>query len=377
MIKVSAPGKVHLIGEHAVVYGEPAIIAAIDKRTFVIIEPSEKVTYQDLAWPDISHTWSVKEVFGITQKILNLWDTCNNKQNFSELSEFIKENGYEGYRAAVLGIAMKMLGIKEEFSIIIDSQIPVGAGLGSSASRAVSITKAIAQFFKKKISLERINEIAYLQEKIIHGTPSGGDNSACCFGGLVWFKKTQPKIEEGKLSSPSFAVAREIKEDKSSSFSLAGARVNEIRSLKEEIPYKLQNFVFVYTGEPKKTTGELVQLVRELNEEYRAERIKKIGEMSYEMLSALKRKDFQRMKEIINQTQKNLTELGVSTKEINEVAKAVQKIDGAAKLCGAGGGGVVLCYHEDKKKLVDLIKDIGYHPWETDLAVEGVRIEKK
>jgi len=359
MIKVSAPGKVHLIGEHAVVYGEPAIIASVNKRTYVSIEPAKNITYRDLAWPDISHTWSVDDIFEITQKTLNLWNTCNNKQSFSELFNFIKENGYEGYRASVLGVALKMLEIKDGFSIEIDSQIPVGAGLGSSASRAVSITKAIAELFKKKISLERINEIAYEQEKLIHDTPSGGDNSACCFGGLIWFKKAQPR--------------------------------NKIRSLKEDIPYKLQNFVFVYTVEPKKTTGELVQQVRELKEEYRTERIKKIGKMSYEMLEVLKRKDFersqkqvsspvspsaQRMKEIINQTQKNLAELGVSTKEIDELTEAVQEIGGAAKLCGAGGGGIVLAYHQDKRKLIKLIKDIGYEPWEADLAVEGVRIEK-
>lgn len=344
MIKVSAPGKVHLIGEHAAVYGEPAILAAVGKRTYLTIKLSQKVTYRDLGWPDISHTWSVREVLEITEKTLNLWNSCNQKQNFSELFEFIKKNCYEGCRASALGIAMKMLGIKKGFSITVDSQIPTGAGLGSSASRAVAITKAIANLFKKKISLEKINEVAFEQEKIIHGTPSGGDNSTCCFGGLFWFKKAQPK--------------------------------NEIRSLKEDIPYQLQNFVFVYTGEPKKTTGELVQLVRELNEEYRTERIKKIGKMSYEMLDVLKRKDFKKMKEIINQTQKNLAELGVSTEEIDEIAKAVQKIGGAAKLCGAGGGGIMLCYHEDKEKLINLIKDIGYECWESDLGVEGVRIEK-
>lgn len=359
-MKVSAPGKIHLIGEHAVVYGEPAILAAIDRRTFVKIQPSPKITYLDLGWPDISHSWSVKEVFELTKKTLDLWDSCNNKRNFSELFEFIKKNGYEGYRGSVLGLAMKILGIKEGFSITIDSQIPVGAGLGSSASRAVAITKAIAELFNKKISLEKVNEIAYEQEKIIHGTPSGGDNSTCCFGGLVWFRKVQPKVEEDKSSSPP----------------LAGARVNEIVSLKKEIPYQLQNFVFVYTGEPQKTTGELVQLVSELNEEYREPRIKKIGQMSYQMLDVLKRKDFKRMKEIINQTQRNLAELGVSTKEIDEIAEAIQKISGAAKLCGAGGGGIVLGYHQDRNKLINLIKTLGYQPWEAELAVEGVRIEK-
>jgi len=344
MIKTSAPGKVHLIGEHAVVYSEPAIIAAIGNRTYVDISPTKDITYQDIAWPDISHTWKVEQVFEITQKTFDLWKEGNEKKDFSKLFSFIKENGYEGYRASVLGLAMKNLGINQGFSITIDSKIPTGAGLGSSASRAVAMTKAIAELFEKELSLEEINEIAFQQEKIIHGTPSGGDNSACCFGGLVWFKKDQPK--------------------------------NQINSLKEEVPYKLENFVFVYTGPAQKTTGELVQLVRELDEGYRTERIKKIGEMTYEMLDVLRRRNFQRMKEIINQTQKNLAELKVSTEKIDEIAESVQEIGGAAKLCGAGSGGIVLCYHQDKGKLIDLIKNIGYDPWETELAVEGVRIEK-
>ncbi len=344
MVKVSAPGKVYLIGEHAVVYGQPAIIASVNKRTYVNIEPSQNITYLDLAWPDISHTWSQDEIFQLTRKTLELWNIGNKKKDFSELTSFIKKNGYEGYRGSVLGIAMKMLGVGGGFSITIDTKIPIGAGLGSSASRAAAITKAIAELFNKKISLEKINEIAYQQEKIIHGTPSGGDNTACCFGGLVWFKKDQPQ--------------------------------NEIRSLKKDIPYQLQNFIFVDAGQPKKNTGELVQQVQNLNKEYRTERVKKIGEMSHKMLDALKRKDFQKMKAIINQTQKNLAELGVSTKEINEISRAVQKIDGGAKLCGAGGGGIVLCYHEDKNKLIGLIKTIGYPFWEAELAVEGVRVEK-
>jgi len=343
MIKTSAPGKVHLIGEHAVVYSEPAIIAAIGNRTYVDISPAKDITYQDIAWPDISHTWKVEQVFEITQKTFDLWNKGNEKKDFSKLFSFIKENGYEGYRASVLGLAMKNLGINQGFSITIDSKIPTGAGLGSSASRAVAMTKAIAELFEKELSLEEINEIAFQQEKIIHGTPSGGDNSACCFGGLVWFKKDQPK--------------------------------NQINSLKEEVPYKLENFVFVYTGPAQKTTGELVQLVRELDEGYRTERIKKIGEMTYEMLDVLRRRNFQRMKEIINQTQKNLAELKISTEKIDQIAESVQEIGGAAKLCGAGSGGIVLCYHQDKGKLIDLIKNIGYDPWETELAVEGVMAE--
>jgi len=90
MIKTSAPGKVHLIGEHAVVYSEPAIIAAIGNRTYVDISPAKDITYQDIAWPDISHTWKVEQVFEITQKTFDLWKEGNEKKDFSKLFSFIK-----------------------------------------------------------------------------------------------------------------------------------------------------------------------------------------------------------------------------------------------------------------------------------------------
>ncbi len=344
-IKVSAPGKVHLVGEHAVVYGEGAIIAAIGKRTYVKIKPSRVIKFRDLNWPAVSRCWMLNEISKITDQAVKLWKRGNEKKDFSELFFFIKKNSYQNYQAVLLGLAMKSLKIKEGFSILVKSQIPPGVGLGSSASRAVAITMALAKFFQKQVSLKKINEIAFEQEKIIHGTPSGGDNFTCCFGGLIWFKKTPEK--------------------------------EEIKSLKKEVNYQLKNFVFVNTGLPKKTTGELVQLVRNLKEEYREERIKKIGQMSKEMVLALKERDFQKVKLIINETQKNLKELGVSTRKIDELVEKVQKIGGAAKLCGAGGGGIVMCYFEEKKRLIQLLKKLGYKPWECELGVQGVKIEKE
>ncbi|MEM7819585.1 MAG: mevalonate kinase [Candidatus Aenigmatarchaeota archaeon] len=343
MITVSSPGKVHLIGEHAVVYGEPAIIAAIGKRTIVKAKKSNIVSYTDKRF-NSTISWALGEVKKTTEETINLWHSCFEKKDFSELFKFIKNNGFMNYKKTIVGIVLNKLNIMGGVSLTIDSNIPIGAGLGSSSSLAVALVKAIAELYGKKISLDKINEIAYELEKIIHGTPSGGDNSACCFGSLIWFRKAQPK--------------------------------NEIVSLKKEIPYKLENFVLVYTKPPEKTTGELVQLVRNLDEKYRNKRVKKIGKLVYEMRDVLKKKNFERMKEIINENQKILAELGVSCKEIDKISKAVKKIGGAAKLCGAGGGGVVLCYHEDKKKLIETIKSFGFEPWETELAVEGVRIEK-
>lgn len=343
MLTVSAPGKVHLIGEHAVVYGEPAIIASIGMRTRVSFAKSESIKYFDRRFDSSKHEWDVSEVLESAGKTLELWNVCAEKKNFTDLFHHIKKDRYVNYRQAVVGIVLKKLSIESGISVEIESNVPVGSGLGSSSSLSVCLAKGIAESFGKKLSLEDINNIAYELEKIIHGTPSGGDNSASCFGGLTWFVKGTP---------------------------------NTIKSLKNEIPYKLENFVLVYTKQPEKTTGELVQHVRDKEESFRSKRVAEIGRATHEMLSALKSKDMQKVGKLMNLAQKNLAELGVSVKEIDEIASAVRDIGGAAKLCGAGGGGVMLCHHADKQKLVDTIKSLGCEPWETDLGTDGMRIEK-
>ncbi len=342
MITVSAPGKCIIIGEHAVVYGKPAIIAAVGLRTSVSFEKSGSVTYRDKRWGH-DDTWPLEEVYETTEKILSLWNSCADKKDFSELFRNIKSNRYENYKKTVIGIALKRLSIKHGIIVDIDSEIPGGSGLGSSSSLSVSLVKGIAAAYDKSPSLEEINEIAYELEKIIHGTPSGGDNSACCFGGLVWFRKSQP--------------------------------TNEIRSLKEEIPYKLENFILVNTGPPEKTTGELVQQIRNLEETFRQTHIDDLERLTLEMLQVLKAKNYTRMKQIINEAQKNLAELTVSTPGIDNLCSSIRELGGAAKLCGAGGGGIVLCWHEDVNKLKKQIRLLGFEPLEVDLAVEGVRVD--
>jgi len=342
MVKVSAPGKVHLIGEHAVVYGEPAIITAIGKRSFAEIEKrDDDIIKVDDKAVDENLEFSVKEALETAEMLDSLWKQGSEKKNFSECHGFFVDN----FIKAVVGKSMQMLGVKNGFYMKLDCKVPLGAGLGSSASVAVAVSKAIAETFGIDLPKERNNEIAYELEKYAHGAPSGGDNSTCCFGGLVWFKKNL----EGDPPT--------------------------IQSLREEIPYKLENFVLVYTKKPELSTGQLVQKVMNLDPSFRDPIVKAIGKDTLEMKEVLKKKDFERMKELINRTQSNLAKLGVSVLEIDKIHEAVKAIGGAAKGCGALGGGIVLCYHEDKENLIQTINDLGFDHWETDLAVEGVKIE--
>jgi mevalonate kinase len=344
-ITVSAPGKVHFIGEHAVVYNEPAIISAIGLRLKIAMQKYGKVKYVDTRWDDDAPDWELEDVFETTQRVKELWKLGSEKKDFTPLFNMVKADRFSGYRKAAVGLVMERLGIRGGVSLRISSDIPTGAGgVGSSSALAVCLASGMAELYEKNLTRDEINGIAFEVEKIIHGTPSGGDNTTCCFGGLIWFQKGQPN--------------------------------NTMISLKDEITEMPKGFVLLNTKGIKASTGELVQRVRNLDAAYRDPRIKEIGKLTYEMKVALKNKDYERMKDIVNRDQQLLAELGVSTQEIDDIASVVRRIGGAAKLCGAGGGGVMLCWSQNAEALKKTIQGIGYEPWQVELGVEGVRVEK-
>ena len=269
------------------------------------------------------------------------WKNCHDKGDFTILNQSLRENPLNPL-ALTVGKSLEIMNISGGISLEINSEIPINAGLGSSSSMSVAVPKVISEAYEKNLNKKEINKIAYEMEKFNHGTPSGGDNSTCCYGGFVWFQK---------------------------------ADKNNVTTLNEEIPHKIENFVIVYVKEPEKTTGELVQLVSSLNPGTRNPIIKRLGELTYKMRTALQNQDSKKLINIINQAQENLIDLGVSIDEIDQIYNEVKAIGGASKLSGAGGGGAMICYHENLEKLVNKISDIGYTALKTDIGVEGVRIE--
>lgn len=148
MITVSAPGKVHLMGEHAVVYGKPALLAAINRRVVVSLESSQDGLSVETPEGDayIRHAVEV---------------TCDH-------------------------LGQDRL---PDIRIIVSSGIPIGYHLGSSAAIAVATVGAVMYYLKTVWNPEMINQIAYEVEKKQHGNPSGGDNTTVTFGGFIWFRK--------------------------------------------------------------------------------------------------------------------------------------------------------------------------------------------
>ena len=155
--KGSGFGKVILFGEHFVVHGVPGIVSAIDSTTDAEVKKTGK---------------------GITVK-----DERKTAKGYSEEKKLQQLESIERM------LKTMKIDPKTPLSIWIGGSLPGFSGLGASAASSVAIARAIAEELAMKLSDERINEIAYEAEKAYAGTPSGIDNTAATYGGLLWFRK--------------------------------------------------------------------------------------------------------------------------------------------------------------------------------------------
>jgi mevalonate kinase len=193
--------------------------------------------------------------------------------------------------------------------------------LGGSAALSVASIRALSSYAKITLTDEKLNDMAYECEKIFHGTPSGIDNSAVSFEKPMYFQ------------------------DK---------RV-EFLNLKNKLV-----FYIIYTGK-KADTKSVVESVRK-NLDHQL--IKKIGKISQEGRPYVISGDIRNIGRLMNENQKLLVELGVSSREIDDiVAKATGAGALGAKLTGKGKGGCVIALVDGPfdKNLEEVFKDYEYY----------------
>jgi mevalonate kinase len=199
--KASAPGKVILFGEHFVVYGVKAILCAINKRISVTAEKSEE------------NKISIKSNIG------NL--TLEPNKLISEINSPLKPFYY---------LANKMIQNQNTgIEIIVESDIPLGVGLGSSSACCVAGAAAISRLFNKT-SKEEILKLAIEAEKTIFENTSGADCTVCTYGGIMEYDKENgfKKIE----SEPNFHLVIANSNIEHSTESIV-ARVREFKEMDE------------------------------------------------------------------------------------------------------------------------------------------------
>lgn len=322
-IKTSAPGKCILFGEHAVVYGEPAISMAIQLRTECVIE---KITNE--AEPVIKINFlNYKKSF-----------------TFNNLDGVKKDLPKEFYQVAVgLQIFADKYQVQiSNIEITLNSEIWSGSGLGSSASIAVSLMGALSSYYNVNLDKETINQLSYEMEKEVHGTPSGIDNMTSTFGNLFLFQK------------------------------------GEMETIRNPRGFHL---LIIYSGIPH-NTGSAVSIVRELkNKDPNRwdEIIDKIGSIAKKARREIFFRNFKKLGHLMNENQDLLAELGLSTKEIDEIIE-ICSANGVygAKLTGAGAGGCVIAL-ADKNiliKLTDILKKRGFESILSEIDKEGLKIHE-
>lgn len=165
MIKASAPAKTILFGEHAVVYGCPAIAVPISslRATAEIIKQTGRDSGVHIKAPDID-----KELF------LNF-----DSKQLDEINDAL---------STTVKLVIDKLGVNiPNWNITIQSTIPLASGLGSGAAVSTAIARSIISAFGKSVDLQTLNEIVFEVEKIHHGTPSGVDNTVIVYEKPIYF----------------------------------------------------------------------------------------------------------------------------------------------------------------------------------------------
>jgi mevalonate kinase len=164
MTTSSAPGKIILFGEHAVVYGRPALAAPVTQ------------VHADADVSDSSRP--------------GIWIDAPDVSLHAELNTLPSDHPI----ASVINNLFFLWRVSPfpNLAIRITSTIPVASGLGSGAAVTVALTRALASYLQHSMSDEEVNGFAYEIEKLHHGTPSGIDNTVVTYAQPVYFVKDQP-----------------------------------------------------------------------------------------------------------------------------------------------------------------------------------------
>lgn len=165
MIQAVAPGKVILVGEHAVVYGRPAIAAPV--------------------WQTVATATIVAGAPG---------SGCHIIAPDVGLSLCLAEASNDEPLAVVTRLALAYLGIDRapDWQITLHSEIPIASGMGSGAALSTALVRAILLSAEQEPEAALVSDLVYESERFYHGTPSGIDNTVIAQGVPIWFVKGHP-----------------------------------------------------------------------------------------------------------------------------------------------------------------------------------------
>lgn len=352
---VSAPGKLILLGEHAVVYGRPALVTAVDLRLTVRLSPSPGSGVR-LDLPGLPHSEEISwaAVREYSRAARERWTDYSRKPG-PERFQAVRGDDPAHVVKAALGEVLEALGGAEPpgLSLRVDSALPIGSGFGSSAAAAVAVVAAALAWRGAAADLPTVERLALEVERRQHGLPSGVDSATILRGGLLWARRTASgvDVEPVELRSP-----------------------------------LLSRFRVYDTGTPAEPTGAVVAAVRARLDRDRAgteaifDRIEAAALGFREELA----RDVEapaRMVELIRECEVCLEGLGVVPEPVRAAVRRVEAEGGAAKISGAGslsgpGAGSLLVYHPEPERIAGwgFLQSFRFHP--VHLGAPGLRREE-
>lgn len=307
--KASAPGKVILFGEHFVVYGVKAILCAIDKRITVTAEKTkERKIY-------------VKSNIGKLELDPN--------KSISEINSPLKPFYYLANKI----IKNYETGIK----ITVESDIPLGVGLGSSSACCVAGAAAISRLFSDTTK-EEILKLAIEAEKTIFENTSGADCTVCTYGGIIEYDKKNgfTKIK----SKPNFHLV------------IANSNIEHSTET-------------IVTG---------VREFKENNEEEFSRLCKEESKLIEDVLNELKENNIIEVGKKAIQNQEYLEKIGISNNKLREMVKIGHSESFGAKITGAGGGGCIFALTDDSnlENTIKQFKNNNYDCFSVKIDFKGL-----
>ena len=385
----SAPGKVIVYGEHAVVYGKAAMAAAISLRSYLLVTTLSKSHRTiTLRFPDIgfSHKWEIDALpwskFSHPSKKKFYYDLVTSldpelvealQPHLSKISLEASPENRKVHQASASAFLYLFLSLaSQDFHGCIyslRSTLPIGAGLGSSASICVCLSAAILLQLRTlagphpdqprnevELQTERINRWAFVGEMCVHGNPSGVDNTVSTFGKAVVFKRhdySKPPTVTPLFDFPELPLLLvNTKQQRSTAI-----EVGKVAALKKEQPVVTEH---ILDAIDKVTEVAHTQIAKQYDEVDGATEV---------------------LGELMKMNHGLLVSLGVSHPRLERIREIVDYAGiGWTKLTGAGGGGSAITLlkpnitRENLKELEATLDAENFERFETTLGGDGVGV---
>jgi mevalonate kinase len=373
MTTASVPGKLILLGEHAAVYGRPALVAAVGLRLSATVTGSAgsadsadrdvRIRLGDLV--DATRPWS--EILAHAETARAAWERYAadpGPETFAALAGPARESGPLHLLKIALGEAERVASRNSPASprppspleLAVESEIPIGSGFGSSAAAAVGVVLAYLEHRGVETDPGLLHRVSLEVERRQHGSPSGVDNATVIQGGILEARRTEDGVafEPVTVRSPLLGSVR----------------------------------VFG-TGSPAEGTGTVVAAVRALRDR-EPERVEAALDRLAELTARLRRElesTTERPDEalaIFREAEARLEELGVVPAPVRELVRRVEAAGGAAKISGAGaltcpgaghGAGNLMIYHPEPERLAEWPFLAGLERYDVELGVPGARFD--